>query len=633
MRGFKIMENKNQEYVDKIDFSYIRNIIDKNPGKKVFCFGAGTAAEILMNSINIEISIEKFLDNNSLLHGSKIKGIEIVDSKILLGEEKGKYIVLILSRHVYAISSQLNGYGLQPEQDYYDIYKKFLPYFMIKKHISLMHEFQNFIKRIPSCELKNRPIYHNSRIGVVYVSSMYANYTSYCLAKVLLLRYYGYNVSLIIDTLPTFESYYLFEGFERVIREQIDKLVNIIQDKCNDIEIFYIEQEGKQELDFDDIEAVRENKRATLVWDDSVKEYGFLTGEEKRENIAEEILVNTLMYIKAFFNKHRFETINVLGGKGNHLGNYVYYGKKLGIRVSSYDVVSPQELIYSTDGVAAHSEDITKLINRNYFNIQEKKELLLLAKDNFIKRINKTVNDKGYNFQTAGYKNEIKPYDIVIPLNIFWDAAALYRDRIFYNYINWLSETLEFIIENTDASVLIREHPAQNVFIYENYINLKEEISIITEYKDRIFYAVASEKLNIYQYIEQCKLVLPFTSTVGIEAVIMGKNVITHTDVYYNDIDIVYKAHDKNEYFNKIIYYLEHTGLSKNINVDNAYLAFFYQMNNFLECEYCIYNTSWMKMSLSELSKIRGVDWIIAAVGSGIPVIYLVIKDKYFKIK
>ena len=623
------VRNKNQEYIDKIDFNYIENIIENNLGKKIFCFGAGTAAEILMNSI--DIPVEKFLDNNSLLHGKKISGIEITDSKILLGEEKGKYIVLILSRHVYAISSQLNEYGLKPEQDYYDIYKRFLPYFMIKKHVSFMDKFKNFIKRIPDYELKNRPIIHNNKVGVIYVSSMYANYTSYCLAKVLLLRYYGYNVSLIIDTLPTFESYYLFEGFEKVIREQIEKIVDIIQDKCNDIEIFYIEQEGKQELNSDDIEAVRKNRRATLVWDDSVKEYGFLTGEEKRERVAEEILTNTLMYIKAFFNKHKFQTINVLGGKGNHLGNYVYYGKKLGMRVSSYDVMSPQELIYSTDGVAAHSEDITKLIKGNYFSIKEKEKLLLLAKDNFMNRINKTVADKGYNFQTTGYEDEIKPYDIVIPLNIFWDAAALYRDRIFYNYIDWLNETLEFIMENTNASVLIREHPAQNVFIYENYVNLKEKISIITKYKERIFYADASEKINTYQYIEQSKLVLPFTSTTGLEAVILGKNVITHTNVYYNDIDVVCKADNKKEYFDKIIYYLDYTYLSKNINTDNAYLAFFYQMNNVLECKYCIYNTSWMEMSLSELSKLHGVDWIVAAVGSGIPVIYSVIKDKYFK--
>lgn len=627
------MKYESNEYLDKIDFEYIQNIVINNQNKKIFCFGSGSAAKILMHELGEEIQIDRFLDNNSLLHGKRINGIEIVNPQSLCTEERGKYIVLILSRHIYSISTQLDSYGLEAEQDYFNVYSKFLPYFMIRKHMSLAEEFMEFINRIPDEELNNRPILYNDKIGVVYVSEMYANYTSYCLAQVLLLRYYGYHVSLIIDTLPSFNSYCLFEGVEEIIRKQVDKIAYKIQSKCSDIEIMYIDQEGKSVLSTSDQLAVREGSKATLIWYDSQREYPFLPEREQRETTAENIISNALMYIKSFFSVHKYKSINVLAGIGNHRGMYLYYGKKIGMRVSTYDNFLPGKMTYSIDGAAAHVEDVTKLVKGEYFKSEEKGELIQYAKENFRKRKNSTVKNEGYNYQVIEYKrNKIIPYDVVIPLNIIWDASALQRDRIFSDVIDWLNQTLEFIMKKTDATVLVREHPAQNLepqFIYES---LREKLSIILKHNERIFWVAATDDINTYQYIEQCKLVLPYTSTVGIEAVIMGKNVITHTNVYYNDIDVVIKAQDKKEYFDNILYYIRNTDLSNNININNAYLAYFFLMNISFECEYYMYNTSWMKMSLKKLSEVSGADWIVAAVGKGVPITYSKIKNNILSV-
>lgn len=623
------MRTYNNGYLDKIDFDYIQNIIKNNYGKKVFCFGGGTAAEILTHEMNKEITIEKFLDNNSSLYGKSINGIEIISPEVLFNEEKGTYIVLILSRHVYEISSQLNNYGLEKNKDYYNIYTQFLPYFNIKKHEVLIEEFQKFIENIPDGELDNRPILHDKKIGIVYICEMYANYTPYSLVMPLLLRYYGYKVSLIIDTLPSFNSYCMFKGVEEIIKDWVVKITNKIKSKSKDIDIMYIEQEGKQKLNFADKRAVLDGVMVTLKWYDAQREYGFLPGDNERENVAENILTNALMYIKSFFNIHKFESINILAGIGNHRAMYSYYAKKLGIRVSTYDNYSSGKMVYSTDGVSAHIEDVNKVIKGEYFNLDEKKKLLQFAKKNFEKRKKATINDGGYNYQITGYKDTIKPYDIIIPLNISYDASALQRERIFSDYIDWLEQTLEFIMENTNASVMIREHPAQNLEIQCIFPDLKKKLSVIKKYGERIFLAVASENINTYQYLEQCKLVLPYTSTVGLEAVISGKNVITHTNVYYNDIGVVFNARNKQEYFDAILYYLEHTKLSDDINIDNAYLAYFYMMNISFESVYYMYNTSWMKMSLNELSQVPEVKWVVAAVGSGIPIIYSSIKSNY----
>ena len=134
----------NTDYINNIDFKYIKNILDINYGKKVFCFGAGTAAEILMDLFGENLKVNKFLDNNASLWGDSIKGVEIDNPEKLL-EEKDKFVVLILSRHVYEISLQLNNYGLKKEQDYYDIYTSFLTYFMVINHMELIEELQKII--------------------------------------------------------------------------------------------------------------------------------------------------------------------------------------------------------------------------------------------------------------------------------------------------------------------------------------------------------------------------------------------------------------------------------------------------------------------------------------------------------
>ena len=183
-------------------------------------------------------------------------------------------------------------------------------------------------------------------------------------------------------------------------------------------------------------------------------------------------------------------------------------------------------------------------------------------------------------------------------------------------------------MNNTNATVMVREHPAQSVFKEYIYENLREKLSIINQYGDRIYLASASDPINTYQYIEKCKVVLPYTSTMGVEAALMGKNVLIHTNVYYKDIGIGYKAYDRKDYFNAIVTCLEHPEKKICNNIENAYLAYYYQMNNVLNCQYCTHYTEWMEGSFIQLLKIKGVKKVTDAIAKGIAVIYSTVKEQ-----
>lgn len=614
------MKNHDDKIWEYMDIQYVIDIFEKNKGKKVYCFGAGTAAKLLLDVLPAEYKIDNFIDNNEKLWGKEFEGIKICSPDVLM-EEKD-YVVLIVSKHNLAIGVQLADLGLEENKDYYDIFATFFPYFSKCRIETIAKQFGRFLDRIPQDYFNKKPIKHEENICVVCILQLNKNLVNYMLAQALILRSAGYRVSIVLDSIKSYDSYCYGEGSEQMIRRYVDELVKKIREKCEDIKIYDITQEGKVSLDESDITYIERLNEKVLKWLDSRRIYGFLDGCPERNDVSRQILENALEYIKAFFNKYDFDVISVYTGIHRHRGLYRYIGQKKQIRVPTSDVSSVGKMLYNSNGVAGHADDITRLILNKCFTDKEEDILVSLAKKNFAARRNSTIKDEGYNYQIAGYEKNIKPYDIVIPLNVSWDAAALDRDRVFESDIAWLEKTLRYIIENTDATILVREHPAQNASKQYKYVKMDEKVSYIKEHEDRIFYVQASHRLNTYQYMEKCKLVLPYTSTVGVESAMMGKNVIIHTDVYYADLKIGYKAIDEADYFEKIHYYLEHPEERICTDEKNAYLAYYLQMLNPLKCDYSSWYAAWMELSMEQLMEIDGVKFIIDLVGKGVPTIY-----------
>lgn len=212
-----------------IDINYIENIIKNNHGKKIICFGGGTAADILMKKILYRYDTYCFLDNNKTLHGTKLYDVEIKSPELLKELKQGSFFVLIISKHVAAISKQLEEIGLKLNQDYFDIYNKFLTYFRIKKFVSYAKRFEEFINRIPDGTLEAIPVKNTEKIGIVCIAGMLQLSSWYPIAQSILLRYKGYQTSLIIDCLHSFDDYIYFDGITRLASIYIDYIVGKVK--------------------------------------------------------------------------------------------------------------------------------------------------------------------------------------------------------------------------------------------------------------------------------------------------------------------------------------------------------------------------------------------------------------------
>lgn len=605
-----------------INIKKIEEILNTNIDKKVYVFGGGTAGNILMEKILHRYEVVAYLDNNKKLWGSCINGITIKDPKILKLETKGTYIVLILSKHVHDISLELEELSLIKGIDYYDIYNEFLEYFRIKKFDNTTKKFIEFLNNIPDDTFNNITIKENKKIGIVCIAMMIQADAWYPMLQALLLCLNGYDTTLIIDNLKSYDDIIYFNGIQKITEIYVNYVLELLKEKCPILKVEDVRSEGRIDLDATDEKHIQYYGVQVIRWFDSRKDERFLPTDEDRIAKSYQILQRNLKVIKAYFKKHSYDVICLLTGLHRHRNLYTYICQNKGIRVSTYDSEVTNVTLYCASGLASHADDINKVVKENWFTEDEKRKIVKMAKENFKQRRMATYDRKLYSYQPILDQKEItKPYDIIVPLNVLWDAAALARDRIFGSYTEWLQETIDYIMENTDATIMIREHPAQ-VYLKEYNHEDINKILKIDNYNERVYICRAEEKINTYQYIEQAKLVLPYTSTLGVEAILLNKPIITHTNCYYDDLNFSLRAINRNDYFKKIKEALLKEVVITEGQKSEAYLTYFLQMNAHIKTDVTECYIQWTKRSLHDLSKNESVKEIIDTIAEGIPPVY-----------
>lgn len=608
---------------EHIDFDKIKSLLEKYKKKEIICFGGGSAANILMKSLLYQYSVTAFLDNNEKLWGEKLEGIEIMNPAVLKEKKRGTFVVLILSKHVTAITEQLEGYELESEVDFYNIYDEFQEYFRIMKFDDTAQKFLDFLETIPSGEFENITYQEKPVIGVVCVAAMVKVSVWYAMAQCLLLRKKGYRAVCIVDSLKGFDNYIYFEDYHNVVMQYIEYVLPYVKEKCPDFEVRYIRSENKVVLDEDDKQQLSLMTDNVLKWFFSRKDEKFLPDEPNRREIALGILETNLKSIRHHFEQYSYDTINVFTGMHKHRCLYWWISQRYEMRISTYDGnYGSDYMLYSSVGISAHSRDLQKVFTDNYLTAAEKERLYEWAKETFQKRISLTTDsDECAVFQPVGMDAEQKQYDIIMPLNVEWDAAALGLDKLFADSIEWIKETVHYIMKETDATVMIREHPHNKILADFNYFDYSELLKELEQYGDRVYLCTWRDKVNTYQSILQSKLVLPYTSTIGLEAVMLGKKILVHTDCYYANFSFASPSETKEEYLRKVKFYYENEYEPSEEEKKEAALLFALQMNTLLYTDFTEAKTGWMENGWTELFKIKRLESIIEAITEGKPVV------------
>ena len=140
-------------------------------------------------------------------------------------------------------------------------------------------------------------------------------------------------------------------------------------------------------------------------------------------------------------------------------------------------------------------------------------------------------------------------WDILVMLNLRWDSAALCRRRLFAGVGDWLGQLLAWLENHPTARIAIRQHPCEKIPEFRGSDDFGPLLAQYPGLAGRAAFLSAQEEVNTYDLIRGAKVVLPFTSRVGIEATMLGKPVILGTECYYGACGFTWNPATKDEYF------------------------------------------------------------------------------------
>lgn len=609
-----------------IDKEKLFDLLNKNNGKKIICFGAGTATYYMQQLLPDSVKIEYYLDSNSRLWGINPQGHVIKNPEDIIQEEKGKYIVLIVSQHALSMRKQLESYGLIAGTDFIDLYTEFEKLFRMQKIIFQADKIMEIINKTPTDAFDS--VYNQTKkIGVVAACSYMGAPMIYDIGIFLLLNYNGYSAELIMDNTYTCENFTMYEGASEDIKIVTDEIIKCIKLRFPKLVIKYIKELNNGELTVSDLKKVRQLSRISTIWQKSRQNERSMNFdesvlEEKFYNVFKSNLIN----IKSFFEENNYDIITVSTALHYHRGLYMWIGETKKMRVANYDGANNDgKTSWATNYPNGHHYDIPKLILEDSFTEPEKAQIIEKARNHFMKRRYAVSDGERYNYQLVkDGEGELlqKWYDVLIPLNVMWDAAAIGINQVFETEQEWLIETINFILKCTTSNIMVREHPVQMQLKKYNNSDYGEILKNEFGQNERLKVVKYNDKINTYEFMDHCKLILPLSSTIGVEAAFMGKQVIVHSKCYYSKLNFVKAAKTREEYFKLIKMVLDDKFKFNQKEVDEAYMSYYLLMNSRIETLFSEANLEWLFHSLEELSCDESVKAILNAIVNDIPIPY-----------
>lgn len=239
--------------------------------------------------------------------------------------------------------------------------------------------------------------------------------------------------------------------------------------------------------------------------------------------------------------------IIIPGGVFSSSGVIRTVAERLGIRVATYDS-GPGVMLTSCSGVAAWLSDIPRAVCE--IGTVDDELVRAYAEGELDGRRGKGTGQSVFG-NTYQAKSEGTPIrgDVIIPLNQSYDTAALGRHRVFGSQVELMVETVRWVLENSDATVVVRRHPVERLEGLRSVDEYGEVLVREFGRTPRVQYVAENQAVSTYEMLENAKVVVTYTSTVGVEATIQGVPVVTESTSYYSGMGFVWPARTAAEFY------------------------------------------------------------------------------------
>lgn len=344
-------------------------------------------------------------------------------------------------------------------------------------------------------------------------------------------------------------------------------------------------------------------------------------GRNNYKTLIESQMENIASHISFLLNKKDYEYIFIPGGVYGSSGLWYQFANEKGIRVSSFDSGGPRVLTLCSNGIAAQLQDIPRAFESLQKQPDAKEFILCEARKEMDKR--KQGKDRfAYQIATDGACGADIESGVLIPLNSPWDSAALGLHNVFENSTQWIVETVRWILDNTEEEVIIRQHPAERMKNARSTDDYKKVLSECFDSNTRVKFIAADDNVNTYSLLEKVRVVVVYTSTIGVEVATMKKIVITPSNSYYSSLGFVWKADDKKQYFEMINRAIKGESAVTDEQAEAAWYCYYLgQCCNWITSEFSPESFErWVKLEPKALFEMGIVQELLSAVDENIPI-------------
>lgn len=260
-------------------------------------------------------------------------------------------------------------------------------------------------------------------------------------------------------------------------------------------------------------------------------------------------LTRSLPFIRAALAATDLECLVTPGGVYGTSGLFLRVARERGIRAATFDA-DRHILQVCSDGVAAQNGDLARAFEALWGSGEmPRRRAVELAREEFQRRVQ---GRDGYGFQMVPARVDGRAdgeIAALIPLNVEWDSAALGRHVHFSDTVDWVTSTVSTVLGEDAGTVVVRQHPSERRPLQRSNLDLASALRDRFDGERRLRFVPADEPTNTYDLLRSARLVLPFVSTIGIEAAAIGKPVVVSGAAYYTDLGFVHSAASRDEYF------------------------------------------------------------------------------------
>jgi len=334
------------------------------------------------------------------------------------------------------------------------------------------------------------------------------------------------------------------------------------------------------------------------------------------QDVIKQNLKQTAAHLSSLLLQSRPEYLIIGGGIYSSSGVFIQLGKILGIRIASIDS-GPGVILVSTNGIASHLDDIPKAIKM----LPVKDDWVVVeAQAELMRRMN---SQDSFAYQMTASTGRAEKIGVLLPLNQSFDTAALGRHLVFKNQMEWMLATVAWVLKHSRETIAVRRHPVERHKGYLSNDDYESALLAHFGHNPNLRYIPEDMPINTYDLIKHARVVVPYVSTVGVEAAALGKPVVTEGASYYAGLNFVWKANTRLEYFELLRRSLEGEFIQSKYQRQLAWRCYYLtQYCNFLRTAFTPQPNDfdiWAKMSLEEIFSSDEVSDLLEALDSSVP--------------